>query len=357
MKIKSIVAFLERIPLEQPYTIAYQEIVDTEIIYLIITLENGIEGFGAANPFAEVTGESPATALHHLQSDFIQQLVGREIEDYVAIIKESSLHFDHLPGTLAALDIALHDTYCKLYNKRVVDLYGQQIISLPTSITIGIKESKAMLEDAHQFYAKGFRILKVKTGINVEADIERVHYLSEAVGNKMRIRVDANAGYTLPQLKQFISATAQLNIELIEQPMPVGNEHLLAGLPFSTVEHLVADESLTDLITAKKLAQQPLPYGVFNIKLMKAGGLLAAKNIAEIAATQQIKLFWGCNDESIISIAAALHIAYACSNTRYLDLDGSFEVIEQLVSGGFEVIDGSMFIVGNSGLGIERKIK
>ena len=35
---------------------------------------------------------------------------------------------------------------------------------------------------------------------------------------------------------------------------------------------------------------------------------------------------WGCNDESCISIAAALHAAYACPATRYLDLDGSFDL-------------------------------
>jgi L-Ala-D/L-Glu epimerase len=42
----------------------------------------------------------------------------------------------------------------------------------------------------------------------------------------------------------------------------------------------------------------------------------------------------GCNDESIISITAALHMAYACPNTKYIDLDGSFDLMEDLVTGG-----------------------
>jgi L-alanine-DL-glutamate epimerase-like enolase superfamily enzyme len=74
-----------------------------------------------------------------------------------------------------------------------------------------------------------------------------------------------------------------------------------------------------------------------------------------LAAQQNIDLFWGCNDESLISITAALHIAYACPNTRYLDLDGSLEVAEQLVTGGFELINGEMVIMGNSGLGVRFK--
>ena len=58
----------------------------------------------------------------------------------------------------------------------------------------------------------------------MEQDIERVTKLTEQFGNKMLIRVDANQGYDLSQLKYFIRQTKQLSIELIEQPLPVGKE-------------------------------------------------------------------------------------------------------------------------------------
>jgi L-Ala-D/L-Glu epimerase len=354
MKIKSVKAYLERLPLVQPYTIAYQTITDTEIIYFEVTLDNGITGFGAANPFPEVIGETPALTLQHLQSDYVQDLVGRNIDDYSTIIDDCNLHFAHLPGTQAAIDIALHDTYCKLYNKSVIDLYGTKIKSLPTSVTIGIKPIAEMLVDAEQFYAKGFRILKIKTGVNVDEDIECIAKLSEQFGKQMRMRVDANLGYDFNQLQHFIAATAKYPIELIEQPLPVGAENRLAMLPKSIREKLVADESLTDLNSAISLCQQPQPYGVFNIKLMKAGGIKGAKAIADIALQNNIHLFWGCNDESLISITAALHIAFACSNTKYLDLDGSLDVMEQAFKGGFVIKNGEMMIGEGVGLGVER---
>lgn len=56
MKIKSINAWLQQLPLTKPYTIAYKVIDDTEIIFLEIVLENGITGIGASNPFTEVVG-------------------------------------------------------------------------------------------------------------------------------------------------------------------------------------------------------------------------------------------------------------------------------------------------------------
>lgn len=355
MKIKSVRAFLERIPLDQPYAIAYQSIFDTEIIYFIVTLDNGITGFGASNPFPEVIGETPALTLQNLQSDFIQEFVDKNIEDYAQIIAQCQLQFPHMPGTIAAIDVALLDAYCNFYNKRVVDIFGQHIKSLPTSITIGIKDTKAMLADAEKYYAKGFRILKIKTGISVEEDISRIHYLSEGFGKRMKIRVDANSGYALNQLQQFLNATENLPIELIEQPLPPEKDGLLKTLPDAVKKKLVADESLTDYESAIQLVKQPLSYGVFNIKLMKAGGIIAAQQIAGLAAQQNIDLFWGCNDESLISITAALHIAFACPNTKYLDLDGSLEIAEQLVTGGFELINGEMVIPDKSGLGVRFK--
>jgi L-alanine-DL-glutamate epimerase-like enolase superfamily enzyme len=65
---------------------------------------------------------------------------------------------------------------------------------------------------------------------------------------------------------------------------------------------------------------------------------------------------WGCNDESIVSIAAALHVALSCPNTRYLDLDGSLDLARDLVSGGFIIKDGVMSITGESGLGVKRVV-
>lgn len=354
MKIVAIHTYLQKLPLTKPYTIAYKTITDTEIVFLEITLENGIVGIGASNPFEDVVGETPVQTLQNLQSEFVQNFVGKDIRYFNQLIDDVIKYFLHLPGTIAAIDIALHDAFCKLLQIPVVDLYGKKIDALPTSITIGIKETTAMVEEAKANYAVGFRILKIKTGLNVEEDIERVTKLTEHFGNKMRIRVDANQGYTLLQLQQFIAQTKDLDIELIEQPVPVGKEVLLHELDTAERKLLAADESLLDASTAMKLAQPPQPFGIFNIKLMKCGGIRAALEIATIAKHANIDLFWGCNDESITSITAALHAAYACGNTKYLDLDGSFDLSKDLVEGGFIIKDGYMYCSESPGLGVTK---
>ena len=200
----------------------------------------------------------------------------------------------------------------------------------------------------------GFKILKVKTGLNVAEDIERLIKLHEQYQQKFTIRVDANQGYSVEELKQFIHATRHLSLELIEQPVPVGSEKDLLTVNSTDRKKIAGDESIKDPAAALEFSAQPQPFGIFNIKLMKCGGILGAQEIANIAQHANMELFWGCNDESIMSITAALHIAYACSNTRYLDLDGSLDLAEDLVTGGFRIEDGHLLINNKPGFGIEK---
>lgn len=87
---------------------------------------------------------------------------------------------------------------------------------------------------------------------------------------------------------------------------------------------------------------------------MKCGGLLGAYNIATIAQASGIEFFWGCYDESIVSISAALHAAFACPSTRYFDLDGSLELAEDIVTGGFSLVDGELSPLDGPGFGFEK---
>ena len=149
-----------------------------------------------------------------------------------------------------------------------------------------------MIEEAKGYRAQGFHVLKIKTGHEVEEDIERVHKLKEAFGDQFTIRVDANQGYDITQLRRFIAATKGM-AELIEQPVHKGHEDVLTLLSSEDRKLLVADESLLDAGAASVLSHPPQPFGVYNIKLMKCGGIKAAKAIATIAQYAGIDLFWG----------------------------------------------------------------
>lgn len=355
MKIKSIHAYSKNLVVKRPYTISRGTINHAENIFFEVVLENGKTGIGSANTEPEVVGETAEQTLKHLQSEAVAKLVGSDIRHFISLISTYRSLYPSFPGTQAAIDIALHDAFCQFLDIPVVDFYGRVHEKMITSVTIGIKNVAATLEEAQEYYLAGFRALKVKTGLDPESDAERIIKLREKYGDHFLIRVDANTGYTTEELQVFLERTIDAAIELIEQPfLPAMDKELLA-FPTATRALFAADESLKDARSALKLALLKA-FGIFNIKLMKCGGITGAMEIATVAEQADISLFWGCNDESVVSITAALHAAFSCRHTRYIDLDGSFDILDDVFSSGFILEEGYMYPSGGPGLGLSRGV-
>ncbi len=354
MKIKSIKAWQADLGNTKPYTIAFKTVDEVLNGFVEITLENGMTGIGAGNASEYVTGESQEMTKAALSENNLAFLVGRDIRELRQLLFEVWQKFPKTPAARAAIDIALHDAYTKMLGVPLVKYLGQKINSMPTSNTIGIKNVADTLKEAEEYGKLGFKALKVKIGKDLEEDIERLVKLREKFGKKFMIRIDANQGYTSEQTVQFYKRTLPLDLELIEQPLPAKAVDEMRALPEEVRAVIAADESLISVKDALNLIKPPRAAGIFNIKLMKCGGISQGLTIAEVGLHEGLDLFWGCNDESIISITAALHTAFACSNTKYIDLDGSLDLAEDIVKGGFVLKDGMMSCSDKPGLGVER---
>ncbi len=354
MQIKSIKVWKMDLGNTKPYTIAFKTVDEVLNAFVEITLSNGVTGIGAANPSEYVTGENLDQTLASLTEANLDFLKGRDIREINQLLFEITLKFPKTPAARAALDIALHDAFTKYLGIPLVKYLGQKIQSMPTSNTIGIKNVEETLKETDDYVKRGFKAIKVKTGKDLEEDIERLVKMREKHGKKMAIRVDANQGYTGAQTVEFYNRTKSLDIELIEQPLPAKAVAEIRKLPDAVRQVIAADESLLSPKDALELVKPPRAVGIFNIKLMKCGGIGQGLQIANIGFQEDIDLFWGCNDESIVSITAGLHVAFACSNTKYIDLDGSLDLAKDAVKGGFVLEDGIMRCSDKPGLGVER---
>ena len=353
-KIKDIKVWSEDLGNTKPYTIAFKTIDEVRNAFDEITLDNGQTVIGAANPSEYVVGENLTQCLDALKENNIEFLIGRDIRELNQLTYEVWKKFPKNPSARAALDIALYDVFAKYLDVPLVSFLGQKIKKLPTSNTIGIKNVEETLKEAAEYIKNGFKVLKVKLGKDLDEDVERMFKLREKFGSGLVIRIDANQGYTTEQTIQFYGRTYDLNIELIEQPLPAKSINEMKNLPKEVRAVIAADESLITPQDAIELIKPPKAAGIFNIKLMKCGGISQGLKIADIALHENVDLFWGCNDESIVSITAALHAAYACENTKYIDLDGSLDLAKDVVKGGFILKDGYMYCSDKPGLGVER---
>ncbi|MBX2928979.1 MAG: dipeptide epimerase [Saprospiraceae bacterium] len=352
MKIRSVRTWKENLDLSKPYTIAYKTIDHVDNLFVTIELENGITGIGAGSPAEFVTGEKIEASAATLSACAEDLLCGRDIRHYKKLIREAAAQLPDSPAALAAIDIALHDAFAQFLGLPLADFLGRIYEGFPTSVTIGIQSLEQTLEDARAFQADGFRVIKLKTGLEAERDIETFARLRETVGPEMVIRIDANQGYSRADLLRFVEGTQHLNVEFFEQPFPPGQLDEMLLLPEDLRRLCAADEDLHSMEDAVQMAHRPQPYGIYNIKLMKCGGVDHALKIAEAAELAGIDLMWGCNDESIVSITAALHAALACPNTRYIDLDGSFDLARDIVKGGFVLREGFLYANDKPGLGL-----
>ncbi|HJN53679.1 MAG TPA: dipeptide epimerase [Flavobacteriaceae bacterium] len=348
MIIDAIDITLEEIALTKPYSISYKTTSSIKNLVIKILLKNGVYGLGAASVSKYVVGVDTESSYKNALA-YKDELIGKNISSLFQTLEliEKDLLKD--PGSRAAFNIALHDVFCKNSNIPLCKFLGQKIKPLPTSVTVGIKGIKETLEEIEDYSATGFKYIKIKLGQQIDQDIERILKTQERFKNSIKIRVDANQGWSFNDTVRFFNSVG--NIELIEQPLKVSETEECLGFPKELKKIIALDESIVTPENAIKFSSKDYA-GIFNIKLMKCGGISAAREIASTALAKGIDLMWGCNDESIISISAALNTALAYPNTKYLDLDGSLDLAKDIVKGGFVIKKGVMSPVSAPGLGV-----
>jgi L-Ala-D/L-Glu epimerase len=352
MRIVQTDSWTESFELTRPYTIAFTTFSSAANCIVCLTAEDGRLGLGAASPCTPVTGETLAQCQEALAPDHLAWLSGADVRELPRLCRENAGRNGAWPAACAAVDMALHDLFAQMLELPLADALGRVHGPMATSVTLGIMDAGEAAAHAAEYVAQGFRILKVKVGGTLEDDIERIRKIRECVGPDTVIRCDANQGYAVDEVPVFFRALEKAGVEFLEQPVPPESFADLRSLPETLRRRIAADESLVSDGDALGLLRPEPACGIFNIKLMKCGGISPALRIAAMAQTAGIELMWGCMDESAVSISAALHTALACPATRYLDLDGSFDLGRDVVSGGFEVVEGAMHSLHAPGLGV-----
>lgn len=352
-RISNVNTWLEHLELTRPYTIAYKTVTAVENVFIRIETADGAWGIGAGSPAAYVTGEDTDACFAALSGNAEELLLGKDVRALPKLIRDIEAKMPGTPAARTAIDIALHDLLAKQLGVPLVRMLGEAHTALPTSITIGIKSLEETLEEAEEYLGRGFKILKLKIGKSLAQDIETTRKLNEKVRGQMLIRVDANQGYSPDDLVTYARSTEGLGLDLIEQPVAKEAWEKMREVPADVRKICAGDESMQLPADALAMAAAPQPFGIYNIKLMKCGGINASMRIGNIAELAGIDLMWGCMDESIVSITGALHAALANPATRYLDLDGSLDLARDLVKGGFVLKDGYLSVSDKPGLGVE----
>ena len=350
MRITGIDLVPLKLRLEHPYRIAYQVVSESRLLFLRIRTAEGIDGCGCAAPEEEITGESFEAARDFLDSEARDILTGSDPLRRVLLMKRLYTLSPATPSARAAVETALIDLLGRKVDLPVWRIFGGYRRGIETSITIGISSLETTLAEARDLIARGFGILKLKGGLSPEEDAEKLNRIREIIGPQRRLRFDANQGYSVAEARRLLQLAAPAQIEILEQPTPRGEPHLLGHLTGSESTPVMADESLQTLFEAFHLARNEL-VDMVNIKLMKVGGFGAATRIDAVARAAGIESMVGCMDEPAIGIAASLHFCLAHENVEYADLDGYLDLKDDPSAGSVRLRRGILYPSDSPGFG------
>ncbi len=296
----SLRARIERWPIAGNFTISRGS--KTEAVVVTVEITDGQHtGRGECVPYLRYgeTPEKTLAAIEAMKNSLAQGLDRRVLQGA-------------LPSGAArnALDCAFWDLESKREGCPVHELAGLPAPKpLVTAYTISIDTPEAMGEATRK--AGKRPLLKIKLG--ADGDAQRLEAVRSAAPDAELI-VDANEGWTTENLAANFAACEKAGVTMIEQPLPAGNDAVLARIPRPIP--VCADESVHDRASLAGLRGK---YDAVNIKLDKCGGLTEAIGLAKEAQGMGFSLMIGCMVSTSLAIAPALLLA---QQAHIVDLDG-----------------------------------
>ena len=217
--------------------------------YVTVTLvgDDGLRGYGEAATAPVWSGESAETARWMLDHHLGPRLTGRTFSEPAEALElmDRSLHGN--PFAKAAVDIALWDLWGRSRGVSVASLVADRepVEWIPTRVSIGCYPPEETVRLAVEFWNRGVRTLKFKTGVPGIDDVARLRAVRERLGPGPVFTVDANGAHaTADEAVRAIEALLPFGLALAEQPTPRDRIGLMAQVRRRVPVPILADEAI-----------------------------------------------------------------------------------------------------------------
>ena len=334
--------------LKHPARMANIVIDHVTAVFVRMETKQGQNAWGCAVAHPDLTGENPSDLIHACSvcADAVPALHPTNLE---YSLTELSKLIRHDSSALCAFDLAFHDLLGLAADMPLYRLLGGFRNRIQTSVTVPIASVDESVEIAKQHARNGFRMLKIKGGVNAEEDVRRVRAIRRALPSFV-LRLDVDGGYSVEQSIEVARALDGI-IEMLEQPTPAKDLDGLIQVSRHSSVPILADQSITDPESALQLAAQGAVKG-FSVKLAACGGFRCARQMDAIARAAKITMMVSCLIEPALLISAGLSFALSSANIQYVDLDGHLDMVNDPTSeAGFQLEDGWLVARDVPGLG------
>jgi len=360
-RIEEVTLHRRTIPLKRPFVTAIRTAYSVDALLVEVRDSDGRSGWGEAPTSWRVTGESAQSVTAAVLGPLTEIIIGRSSGEPEELSEALERSVARNSAARSALDCALYDLASRDASVPLFRYLGGTESQIRTDMTLS-----AVIDDTHiesicrtaiEFANEGLRTLKIKVGAGGD-DVRTVISVRHAVGPKVRLRLDANQGWTPQAAVRIIGALedAGAGLEFVEQPVSREDTEGLAYVTSRVETPVMADEAVWTTRDLREIVRLRAA-DMINIKLAKAGGLREALRMAKFAHENNVTAIVGCMAESYVGIAAAAALASAIgSDVRgesiAHDLDGGMLLDRNPVEGGVDYDGDHVLLSGSPGTGI-----
>jgi L-alanine-DL-glutamate epimerase-like enolase superfamily enzyme len=224
------------------------EISDLELVTFELETEDEVRGTG----FTYTIGRGGAAVRAMLEQEVGPLLLGADCRDvrhhWHRLHRE--LHFVGNGGVtavaIAAADIAQWDALaCEaglpLY--RFLGAHRDQIDTYASGVNLAYSLEE-LVDEMNEFRDAGFSAVKMKVGRTLAEDVERVGAVRAAIGERSRLMVDANMGWTQAEAARRLRVLDDFDLYWLEEPLVPHDVEGHAALQRQTATPIAAGETL-----------------------------------------------------------------------------------------------------------------
>jgi len=313
-----------------------------------------IIGIGEAPPWVNVSREGQGAIVSTIRDYLAPIIIGKDPFNIEEIWKEMDRVAPGNPQAKTAVDVGLYDIMGKALNIPMYKLIGGLMRDkIPLTGIVGLDSITKMVKTAEKWTSEGYETIRLKIGMGLNKDEELLKTARESLGDKIKIRVDANQIYRPHEAVKIIKTLENYNIEIVEQPVAWYD---LKGLSFVNKlvnTPLMPHESLYDIYDVVHLIDADA-VSVFGFKMDRPGGItnaVKARTLAElndIPATVISSIELGINTAASMQFAATIkRMDFAC------EASGPIVIADNIVKNPIEIKDGFAKVPKGIGIGVE----